>query len=250
VGAKSGESSNSRLRGSRAPAGDMIGGGRLQVVGVDGYRKGWVAVILLDGVFLSAAVHQGFREVLDSHRDAEVIAVDIPIGLPVGEVRQADIAARQFLESRWRSVFLCPPRAVLECSTHVEASQLNQELTGFGVSLQSFGLRHMILEVDALVGPNDGVIEVHPEASFLAMNQTPLQYSKKSWGGLVERAGLLADHGIQIPAEHGAAVAPADDVLDAAAAAWSARRFARGKAESLPVDPPVDERGRPVAIWC
>jgi predicted RNase H-like nuclease len=43
-------------------------------------------------------------------------------------------------------------------------------------------------------------------------------------------------------------MAPADDVLDAAAAAWTARRKAVGEARSLP-DPPELIRGRPVAIW-
>jgi predicted RNase H-like nuclease len=38
------------------------------------------------------------------------------------------------------------------------------------------------------------------------------------------------------------------DVLDAAAAAWSADRIARGLARSLP-DPPEEIRGRKVAIW-
>jgi hypothetical protein len=39
------------------------------------------------------------------YHDADAIAVDIPIGLPVRKVRQADIEARHFLGSRWRSVF-------------------------------------------------------------------------------------------------------------------------------------------------
>jgi predicted RNase H-like nuclease len=42
---------------------------------------------------------------------------------------------------------------------------------------------------------------------------------------------------------------PADDVLDAAAAAWSAQRIARGEAKSLPSPPEEDERGREIAIW-
>jgi predicted RNase H-like nuclease len=41
---------------------------------------------------------------------------------------------------------------------------------------------------------------------------------------------------------------PLDDVLDAAAAAWSADRLARGEAEPLP-DPPAMVDGREVAIW-
>ena len=40
----------------------------------------------------------------------------------------------------------------------------------------------------------------------------------------------------------------ADDVVDAAIVAWSARRIARGEARPLP-DPPEVAHGRPVAIW-
>jgi predicted RNase H-like nuclease len=42
--------------------------------------------------------------------------------------------------------------------------------------------------------------------------------------------------------------AAADDVLDAAVAATSAERKARGDARTLPADPPTHD-GRPVAIW-
>jgi predicted RNase H-like nuclease len=43
-------------------------------------------------------------------------------------------------------------------------------------------------------------------------------------------------------------IAPIDDVLDAAAAAWSANRIAKGEAVSLP-DPPESKDGLQVAIW-
>lgn len=42
---------------------------------------------------------------------------------------------------------------------------------------------------------------------------------------------------------------PPDDVLDAAAAAWTAHRIAHGRAHSLPDPPEHDADGRPVAIW-
>ena len=40
-----------------------------------------------------------------------------------------------------------------------------------------------------------------------------------------------------------------DDVVDAAAAAWSARRIARGAARSMPDPPERSSDGRPVAVW-
>ncbi|NUP38908.1 MAG: DUF429 domain-containing protein, partial [Streptomyces sp.] len=42
---------------------------------------------------------------------------------------------------------------------------------------------------------------------------------------------------------------PPDDVLDAAAAAWSAHRIALGTAASLPDPPETTRDGLPVAIW-
>lgn len=64
-----------------------------------------------------------------------------------------------------------------------------------------------------------------------------------------ERLALLAAEGIVLPRDLGVSGAvPVDDVLDAAAAAWSARRLALEMAHSLP-DPPEIIDGRRVAIW-
>jgi predicted RNase H-like nuclease len=42
----------------------------------------------------------------------------------------------------------------------------------------------------------------------------------------------------------------ADDVVDAAAVAWTARRIATGAARTLPEVPEPGDGGRAVAIWC
>jgi predicted RNase H-like nuclease len=77
---------------------------------------------------------------------------------------------------------------------------------------------------------------------------TALTYRKKSAGGMFERLELLLLHGIDISEYGPVAVVPIDDVLDAAAAAWTAARIARGVAVSLP-DPPEAQDGLEVAIW-
>jgi len=65
------------------------------------------------------------------------------------------------------------------------------------------------------------------------------------------RAALLAAAGITLTADLGPAgrVAGVDDVLDAAAAAWTARRVAAGHAVSLPSPPETYSDGLPCAIW-
>jgi predicted RNase H-like nuclease len=79
--------------------------------------------------------------------------------------------------------------------------------------------------------------EVWHQVSFAAMNDRPLTHRKISWTGQVARRALLAGHGIHLPDQLGAAgTAGTDDVLDAAAAAWSAHRIATGHASRLPTE--------------
>jgi predicted RNase H-like nuclease len=83
------------------------------------------------------------------------------------------------------------------------------------------------------------------------MDGHPATATKKSWHGMVERRGALARAGIpldDIDPQVGALVG-IDDLLDAAAVAWSARRLLRGHALTLPDPPERDASGRPVAIW-
>ena len=92
--------------------------------------------------------------------------------------------------------------------------------------------------------------EVHPEVSFVALAGQHLGASKKQWNGHNVRRAVLAAHGIQIPDDlGGTGNVGADDILDAAAAAWSAYRIAVGDAVALPVEPEYDVAGRRVAIW-
>ena len=75
-----------------------------------------------------------------------------------------------------------------------------------------------------------------------------LDYSKKTWNGQMERRALLAAQGIELPdqLDELAGKAPVDDLLDAAAAAWTAWRCVRGTGEALSGSDsvtPLSERG-------
>jgi predicted RNase H-like nuclease len=94
------------------------------------------------------------------------------------------------------------------------------------------------------------MFEVHPEVSFREMAGAPLEHAKRSWNGQMERRRLLAGGGIELPDDLGSlGPVPPDDVLDAAAAAWSANRIADGVARAFP-NPPQRIGDRDVAIWC
>lgn len=220
------------------------------VVGVDAYKGGWIAVALRNRFVERCGIYPRFQALLNDHPDASVVGVDIPIGLPSSGRRKADALARRFVGPRRSSVFPTPPRSVLEAAGYQDALVVARNLRMAGISKQSFGLAPKILEVDEIARTDERVVEVHPEASFRAMADQPLKSSKKSWNGASLRRLLLAQHDLVLPDDLGeAGVAPVDDVLDAAAAAWTAGRIATGQAVSLPSPPEQLPGGRKAAIW-
>jgi len=212
------------------------------VAGVDGYRKGWIAVALDPSGDVQVSTHPSFSEVLSSQ--ARVIAVDIPIDPPGLGVRAADAGARAFVGAgRASSVFPTPPRAALEARTFAEANEIARTITGKGISQQAFALGRKILEVHTLAEVDERVIEMHPEVSFRELAGEPVLESKHTAAGLARRRELLAEAGLVLP---GAVPGvPEADLLDAAAGAWTAARYAEGKAQALP----LDHTGRLGAIW-
>jgi predicted RNase H-like nuclease len=91
---------------------------------------------------------------------------------------------------------------------------------------------------------------VHPELSFATIGDAVVEEPKRTWAGQRRRARLLAEVGIGVPDELGAAgAAGPDDVLDAAAVAWSATRIAAGDQRCVPDPPERDAANRPIAIW-
>jgi predicted RNase H-like nuclease len=208
----------------------------MRVAGIDGTKGGWVAIELEDGSFAGDLSLSPIETDLAELVDAEVIAIDVPIGFGP---READSAARAFLTGAAGTVFTTPGRDVLELPFG----------PGLGVSAQAHALGPRIVHVTALAESDGRLHEVHPEVSFRAMNMgRPLRHRKKTAGGAFERIELLRRHRIDLDDLTNAAVAPLDDVLDAAAAAWSAMRIAQGKSSMLP-DPPEVKHGRVVAIW-
>lgn len=222
-----------------------------RVLGVDAWVGGWVGVELIDGAFARAVTATRLAALIDLDGYA-AIAVDIPLGLFETDLRDADAAARKLLGRRAASVFATPPRRVLLEESYPAAGAAHRRLTGQGLARQSYALRPRILEADAIYA--DGAVplrEVHPELSFTMIGGgIPPESKKKTWRGQWDRVSRLESAGIVIPADIGAAAEAApDDVLDAAAAAWSARRIADGCGVSVPDPPQLNERGQFSAIW-
>lgn len=218
-------------------------------VGVDGCREGWVAVAVSDRGFERAIFEPSLRAIVDAFAAAAAFGVDIPIGLVDGP-RDADAAARAFLKGQASSVFSAPPRAALDCASYQDANAAARRVTGKGLSKQSFHLFGKIREADALL-PDPRLFEVHPEIAFRLMHPGEAPAGrKKSWGGAMERLARLRGVGIELPSSLGAVDAiGTDDVIDAAGAAWSARRLAMGEGRTFPPKPiQRDRSGHRIAI--
>jgi len=225
-----------------------------RVLGVDACKAGWVGV-LLDSDRLEIWV-AGTIDALVAQAELTgplaTVAIDMPIGLPDKGPRSADLLARAAIGPLTSSVFTTPVRAALLAPTHPEAVVVNREHAGQGLSVQAYGLRVKLLEIDRWVRKATmQVVEVHPEVSFAYLAGRPLTVRKSTWAGAERRRALLQDAGIHLAGELGLSglAVGVDDVLDAGAAAWSARRVAAGEAASLPNPPETFADGWPSAIW-
>ena len=233
----------------------LTGGTKVaQVLGVDACKAGWLGV-LLGGDSPQAIVAANIRDLFGQAElsgEISVVAIDMPIGLPDSGPRSADLLARATIGSLSSSVFTTPVRAALAADSHAEAVEVNRRLTGQGISVQAYGLRTRLVEVEAWVKhTSHRVVEVHPEVSFTFLAGGPLTVRKSTWAGAEWRRRLLDKAGISLVGDlglSGFAVA-VDDVLDAAAAAWTARRVAAGEATSLPSPPQTFSDGWACAIW-
>lgn len=236
--------------------------------GVDGCRGGWCLAGIDAGAggFHSLEVLPAFSDVARQISDTGVVFIDMPIGLPDGTVvrrRTCDDLARQALRARAASVFFTPARPVLEAPSFEAASRLQRELTGRGLSRQSWGLAPKIREVDTVLRTPHGdahagflsrIYESHPELCFAGLNGgQPLAWPKRDAAGLLARASLLRPFLGEVWSilhRHLAAIQGAgiDDALDSLVLAVHARLSVRHGFVSLPAEPEKDAFGLPMRI--
>ena len=76
------------------------------VVGVDGWKKQWVAVVARGGAVEGVRTFASFAKLAKGLDEAAVIAVDMPIGLPEAGRRGADVEAKRLLGECYRNVWI------------------------------------------------------------------------------------------------------------------------------------------------
>lgn len=235
-------------------------------IGVDGCSSGWFSVGLAHDGTYDLSCHPSFGELLSCRSNAEIILVDIPIGLPENsEGRDCDRYARTLLGCRRSSVFPTPTRQTVNQAAHASgdyqaASAVERQIAGKGISKQAFAIAPKIAEVDKVMrrhgtDATPRIREVHPEVCFQAFNnQVPMRFSKKTTKGVGERLKVLEGiepqtRGIydKASSEYLRKDVGRDDILDALVAAVTAN-LGWGRLITVPRVPPTDAAGLPMEM--
>ncbi len=243
---------------------------RPDVVGVDGCKSGWFAVRLPGRGEPEVARFSTFGELLECYAAADLILVDIPIGLPEGPGgRECDGLARKAIGPRRSSVFSTPTRQTTQQVTkhprdYVAARSAEFEVSGRTLLKQAFEIAGKIAEVDGVVGARltsskPRIREIHPELCFWALgNKQTLSFHKSRPLGYMERLSILfnvenrtedivetsfSSHWRDLISKK----LMEDDILDALAAAVTGYH-GYDALKTLPEDPPCDAKKLPMEM--
>jgi len=226
-------------------------------VGADGCKAGWFCVVIENDGTWQTDVVPNVSELWSRFSSAEVILIDVPIGLREWgtERRVCDVEARQVLGGkRASSVFPAPCRSAIRAMSYSDACEINRRLTGRALSCQSWAICSRILEVDDFVSVTTatrGVVrEIHPEVCFWGLaSKRAMAHSKKCEDGIDERLRVLS--GVYGRSEevlsHGKSAfrqthVASDDILDAVAGAVTAY-LGQGNLRTVPAAPETDSHG-------
>ena len=234
----------------------------MRFVGVDSCRGSWFSAGL-DQKGYDLGIFSGFAELLAYYKDAELILVGIPIGLPEGKCgRKCDSEARRKLGyPRQLSVIPTPTRLTAYVAAEPPhdiqlARDVERQISGKGLSPLSFAIAPKIAEVDSVLLSSDRkakpeVREVHPELCFWALNGgQPMKSKKKGKEGEEERLNVLRkilppanvdDVYIDACSKFCGKNVAKDDILDALAAAVTAWK-GYGHLQTVPTNPPKDRK--------
>ena len=187
--------------------------GKAKYVGVDACKGGWFSVGLNDdNDYYEIKGFWEFSDLLDYYKDACLILVDIPIGLPKdGGWRECDLAARCKLGSGRSSIFQVPGRRLLRKiedaydsrmsyrEQYKRARQFADDLSGPGLSSQTFGIIPKIVQVDKAVrkwsksntDSAPSIREIHPEICFYTFEGEKVTLKKDTTAGVQKRLDIL-----------------------------------------------------------
>lgn len=229
--------------------------------GIDGCKAGWVSIYKPTPLKWEIEIFPTIDEFWDAHPNAELVLIDIPIGLIDGgsSPRSADVAARKYLRGKHSSsIFPTPCRPALLKSNYKEANQINREKTGKGLSKQTWNIMGKIRELDILLQENKNArnvfYEAGPELCFMTLADKSFNHYKKTEEGLKSRLNLIMDYCNCDGSFYESALkrfqrklVSKDDILDAWVLAISAS-FGKKNIRFIPENYKYDSTGLPMRI--
>ena len=228
----------------------------MRLAGIDGCKGGWVAVVAGadDAPGSAVAVFAPTVTALFQAEGPDFAVIDMPVGFVSGPApRDVEPALRARLPGKASSVFSTPCRQALAASDYAEACAVNAQHLGRKLSRQSFGIFPKMRELDAALAVigQGRLREGHPELSFALMAGQPVRSAKRNPEGRAARMALLSAAGFRpeaLLASRKGSLCQPDDVLDAAALLWTARRHARAHHITIPPTPQRDSAGLEMSV--
>ena len=216
------------------------------IIGIDGCKSGWFSIWENQDKSIHSSVFSNLNELKNFFKNESqlILGIDMPVVLSEVIPRQADQLARKLLSKKASSVFTAPTPEMLNQPNYEKASLVSKRLFGKSMSLQSWYLFPKIKDVQTMIHHEDmQIYEIHPELSFRAMNnEQVILESKKTHEGFALRNALLSMHFKNfifedIRNQHARKDVMDNDILDALAVLWSAKRIQSNQASYLPQAP-------------
>ena len=217
------------------------------VIGIDGCRAGWIVTKILDNQALSFQIIHDLNDEYLKNNTLSHIGIDIPLGLSPNGKRIAEIEARFLLKKRACTIFSPPTINALKANNYIEACEINFKECGKRISKQSWNLFPKIIEAQKFLENNLvkklKVFEIHPELSFMAMNNMNLVLeSKKTIIGKKIRIKLIKRFFPSFSFElvrkkYNKNEVLDDDILDSISVVWSTQRIVDNIAQFVPKEP-------------
>lgn len=125
-------------------------------VGIDASKGGWIAVAISNDDF-NVKKFSTIKEVCSYFEDADIVIIDIPIGLPEREEQEEqrpDAQLRKLLKGKASSVFNTPCRQAIYETSYEKARNVNEQIMGKSLGAPSYGFSKAIKEVDEFLYSN------------------------------------------------------------------------------------------------
>ena len=217
-----------------------------EIFGIDGCRFGWVVAEEKTKGDLSIQLIESLNYLESVISKKAIAGIDIPLAIHEKGFRMADAEARVLLKSRASTIFSAPAKETLLSDNYNDACAINESICGKKISKQSWFLFSKIKEARTIFCQAHKKIklyEVHPELSFMAMNDMRvIELGKKTDEGFKMRHKLVKKLFSKFDFEQTRAnfkrcdVAD-DDILDAIAVLWSTQKIIANMASYVPKKP-------------